>query len=124
MPDMIRRSGSDPKSSAGRAERRHVMVKRMGVVAMVVGLALGIGALPAVAATAAGGAPTVQAKVDVNKAGVDELAGLPGIGEATAKAIVAFRQANGPFRSPEDLMQVKGIGEKKLDAIRGLITMN
>jgi len=98
------------------------MWKRLGVAVMAAGLVIGVGALPAFAASATGSATEVQSKVNVNKAGVDQLASLPGIGEVTAKAIVEFRQANGPFRTAEDLLQVKGIGEKKLEAIRGLIT--
>ncbi|PZN12274.1 MAG: hypothetical protein DIU69_04160 [Bacillota bacterium] len=52
--------------------------------------------------------------VDINRAGVDELEQLPGIGPALAQRIVADRQVNGPFRRPEDLARVSGIGEKKL----------
>ena len=98
------------------------MWKKLGVVVMAAGLIIGVGALPVFAASATGSSTQVQAKVNVNKAGVDQLASLPGIGEVIVKAIVDFRQANGPFRAAEDLLQVKGIGEKKLEAIRGLIT--
>lgn len=52
--------------------------------------------------------------VDINRAGVDELERLPGIGPALAERIVADREVNGPFRRPEDLARVAGIGEKKL----------
>lgn len=51
--------------------------------------------------------------VNLNSATVEELQTLPGVGEATAKAIVEDREAHGPFASPEDLMRVSGIGEKK-----------
>ncbi len=76
----------------------------------------------AVTAPAAAVAPAV-AKVNVNKAGAAELMALPGIGEATAAAILEYRKANGPFKSVNDLMQVKGIGEKKLAALRDLVTV-
>ncbi len=46
---------------------------------------------------------------------------LPGVGPSTAKAIVAHRAANGPFRVLEDLLQVKGIGPKKLEALRPFV---
>ena len=51
-------------------------------------------------------------KVNINTAALDELMTLDGIGQAVAQRIVAFRDENGPFQKPEDLMMVKGIGEK------------
>ncbi len=66
------------------------------------------------------GAP--QGPVDLNAATVDQLDSLPGIGPATAAAIVAFRQANGPFSRVDDLGKVRGIGPAKLDALRSLVT--
>lgn len=51
--------------------------------------------------------------VNINTADVSELDALPGIGPATAQAIIDDREANGSFTSPEDLMRVSGIGEKK-----------
>ena len=52
--------------------------------------------------------------IDINTAGVEELDTLPGIGPRTAQAIVSYREAHGEFNSPEDLLQVRGIGPKKL----------
>lgn len=60
--------------------------------------------------------------VDVNTAGLDELMTLPGIGEVRAQAILDDREANGPFRYPEDLIRVKGIGEGILSGILDQIT--
>lgn len=62
-------------------------------------------------------------RLDINKATAAELEALPAIGPKTAQAIVEYRQANGPFRSVEDLLQVKGIGEATLARIRDLITV-
>lgn len=59
--------------------------------------------------------------VNINTATADELDSLPGIGPSTAQAIVEDRQRNGPFSSPEDLMRVSGIGEKKFAKLRGSI---
>ena len=61
--------------------------------------------------------------VDLNQATVEELDTLPGIGPVTAGAIVEYRDTHGPFTSPEDLLQVRGIGPKKLAAILGRITV-
>lgn len=59
--------------------------------------------------------------VSLNRADVAELESLPGIGPVTAQRIVDHREANGPFQSVDDLLQVTGIGEAKLAAIRDLV---
>lgn len=69
---------------------------------------------PAVSAAAAG-------PVDVNRASAAELDELPGIGPATAAAIVEHREQHGPFASVADLEAVRGIGPAKLDALRDLV---
>lgn len=72
-----------------------------------------------------GGTPTASgpaAPIDVNVASAAELDDLPGIGPATASAIVAHRDQHGPFASVDDLEAVRGIGPAKLDALRGLVT--
>jgi competence protein ComEA len=61
--------------------------------------------------------------LDVNVASVEELDGLPGVGPSTAAAIVDHRSTTGPFRSVDDLLDVRGIGDAKLDAIRDLVTV-
>lgn len=62
--------------------------------------------------------------LDLNSATEAELTELPGIGEALARRIVEYRTANGPFAAVEDIMQVSGIGEGKLAALEGRITVN
>jgi competence protein ComEA len=71
----------------------------------------------------AGGAagPSPSAPLDLNAATADELDELPGIGPATAAAIVSHRDANGPFPSVDALADVRGIGPAKLDALRELV---
>lgn len=59
--------------------------------------------------------------VDLNSGSVEELAVLPGIGPKLAQTIVDFRNANGRFTAPEDLLKVPGIGPAKLAAIRGYL---
>ncbi len=60
--------------------------------------------------------------VDVNRASADELEELPGVGPATATAIVTERERNGPFVDVDDLDRVPGIGPAKIDALRDLVT--
>ena len=62
--------------------------------------------------------------VDLNTAEAEEFATLPGIGEGLAKRIVDYRTEHGPFEGPEGLMEVSGIGEKKLEELRDYITVS
>lgn len=80
--------------------------------------------VPIVAAVAPAGEVSAPAgPVNVNSATADQLDVLPGVGPATAAAIVAHRQQHGPFQSVEQLGDVRGIGPAKLDALRGLVTV-
>ena len=56
--------------------------------------------------------------VDINRATVEELTKLQGVGEGLAQRIVADRQKNGSFKTTEDLMRVSGIGQKKFDQLK------
>lgn len=60
--------------------------------------------------------------VNINTADAQQLQALPGIGPAIAERIVQHRQAHGPFKNPEDIKNVQGIGDKKYEAIKSLIT--
>ena len=60
-------------------------------------------------------------KININTATAEELARLKGIGPSHAAKIVAYREKNGPFKMPEDLMQVKGIGQKTFEKNREII---
>lgn len=57
--------------------------------------------------------------VDINTAGPEELTALPGIGEKLADRIVEYREKHGPFSTVDELTNVSGIGEGKLEALRG-----
>ena len=59
--------------------------------------------------------------LDLNLAGERQLNTLPGVGPSTARAIVAWRTAHGPFSTPEELLNVKGIGPKKFEALRPFV---
>ena len=73
-------------------------------------------------------APTTSSagtgKVDLNTATAEELMTLPGIGEKRAADIIAYREANGPFRIPEDLTRVSGIGEGILAGLIDQVTVS
>lgn len=60
--------------------------------------------------------------VDVNTAGVAELERLPQVGPSLAQRIVDDREAHGPFRSPEELSRVRGIGPKTVGALKDYVT--
>ncbi len=66
-------------------------------------------------------AGAVQYLVDINQAGVHDLILLPGVGEKTAEKIIAERGLNGEFRSVDDLTRVRGIGAKKVEALRAYV---
>ena len=60
--------------------------------------------------------------IDINTADASTLTQFNGVGPATAKKIIAYRDANGPFSSCDDLTKVKGIGAKTLEKIKPMCT--
>jgi competence protein ComEA len=64
-----------------------------------------------------------KAKVNINSAGLNELQALPRIGPKIAQRILDFRKEHGPFKRVEELMKVKGIGEKMFGSLKDLITV-
>ncbi|VVN11172.1 ComEA family DNA-binding protein [Pseudomonas fluorescens] len=102
------------------------------VFALLTSVSIAAVAAPAVKPEA-GNAPQVQqmspeaqsGKVDLNKADAPTLQSeLSGIGEAKAKAIVAYRESNGAFSSVDELLEVKGIGKALLDKNREKLVVN
>ena len=71
-------------------------------------LALGLALCPLIALAA----------ININTATKDELVALPGIGPAKAQAIVDYRKAHGPFKTVEELKDVKGIGAKRFEKLK------
>jgi competence protein ComEA len=67
--------------------------------------------------------PRSGGRINVNTAGAAELDALPGVGPATAAAIIDYRREHGPFQRPEDLLQVRGIGPKKLAKMMDRVTV-
>lgn len=62
--------------------------------------------------------------IDLNAASIKELMELPGVGKVTAQRILDMRQKSGRFRRVEDLLAVRGISQKKLDALRPYVTVS
>lgn len=62
-------------------------------------------------------------RVNLNTATLEELDALPGVGPSTAKNIIAYREAHGGFAAPEEIMNVKRIGEKTFDKLKAHITV-
>jgi competence protein ComEA len=94
-------------------------LKRFVAAVLAAVFALGISAG---VASAAAKAPT--SKVNINTATVSQLTELPGVGEKLAARIVEFRQKQGPFKSTQELMNVKGIGEKNLQKLQQYLTVS
>lgn len=106
-------------------ERDQVVLYVLGVLLVVVGAArYGLARWGAAkdVRTLEPGTP-VAYRVDLNRAGGEELDLLPGIGPAKAERIVEDRQANGPFRGVDDLARVHGITATMVDELRDLVTV-
>jgi competence protein ComEA len=65
-----------------------------------------------------------QGKIDLNKADVNELQNLPGIGPAKAAAIIEYREKSGKFKAVEDLKNISGIGDKTFEKLKDLIIVH
>jgi len=92
-------------------------MKRITYIAMCLVLLASLGTPAPLLAAGAQQEESIQqvvTKVNINAASSDELQNVPGIGATLAERIVAFRTEHGPFKTPDDLTQVRGIGEKNL----------
>ena len=91
------------------------------LVAAVLAVALAVLVAPGLASAESKPAPT--SKVNINTASVEQLTALPGVGPALAARIVEHRQKSGAFRSTQEVMSVKGIGEKNFAKIEAWLTV-
>ena len=64
-----------------------------------------------------------QGFININSLKIDELTRLPGVGEELARRIIEYHNLHGPFKTKKELIQVKGIGEKKFEKFEDLITL-
>jgi competence protein ComEA len=97
-------------------------MKLLSTLFLSIGLTL-LPTLPISAAEDKGAVQVKQQKVNINKASVEQLTLLPGVGESKAKAIIEHRTQQGPFKSLEQLKDVKGIGEKVFSQLEGKIIL-
>ena len=104
---------------------KQMMVMLACAVMVAIGAQSGIGAESG--AQSFGSEPsgvTLAAAVDINQADTQTLIELPGIGEKTAERINDYRIEHGPFKSVDELLNVKGIGPKVLEKIRPLVRVS
>jgi competence protein ComEA len=90
--------------------------RALTAVALTVLLASAAIAAPATGSSSSKESPA--SPLDLNSASAEQLTEIPGIGKVMAQRIVEWRDQNGPYRRVEDLLKVKGIGEKSFQKLR------
>lgn len=95
----------------------------IAAAALVVAAAPVASAQPAKAGPPAASRKMVTGTININTAPAVDLQKLPGVGAKTAARIIEYRQKNGPFKKIEELMNVRGVGEKNFLKLKPLITV-
>jgi competence protein ComEA len=96
------------------------------VIAVLVALGLSVATVSAQGnsqRTSASSSASASAPINLNTATAAQLETLPGIGKSTAERILEYRQKNGSFKKVEDLMNVRGVGEKSFLKLKPLVTV-
>jgi competence protein ComEA len=93
---------------------------RLAAKTLLIGLVLGLVVSPLVSMQAAAKAGD---KVNINTASLGELQKLPRVGPQIAQRILDYRKENGDFKRVEDILKVRGIGEKVFEQLKDLITV-
>jgi competence protein ComEA len=91
-------------------------------IACVLALCLGL-VFSSISVLAQKTGPVVTEKINLNTATAEQLQSLPGIGPVTAKSIVEYRAKAGKFSRIEEIINVKGIGEKKFQKIKDRLAL-
>lgn len=112
LEDVVRRRV--PIFVAGGHDAGRVLRAALAIWVLALGLVLG--------AAEGGYADDAAPRVDLNSASEAELTSLPGVGPAKAKAIIAYRETS-PFESADELIEVKGIGDKLYAQLKDLVTV-
>lgn len=98
------------------------MLSKKVKVACILALCLGLAISPVTVLAQKSGPGSVD-KVNINSATAEQLQSLPGVGPVTAKAIIEYRTKVGKFNRIEEIINVKGIGEKKFQRIKDRIVV-
>ena len=100
------------------------MIRNVVAILLLLGLGVATGfAQDTARRSTATSSASPSAPVNLNTASAAQLETLPGIGKATAERILEYRQKNGSFKKIEDLMNVRGVGEKSFLKLKPLITV-
>ena len=99
------------------------MTRMVMVVLLILGLGVATQASQEKSRTPPAAKASASAQVNLNTANVTQLETLPGIGKSTAERILEYREKSGGFKKIEDLMNVRGVGEKSFLKLKPLVTV-